>query len=63
MEYFIGIRTHLKLVLENIFLDYKNTKWNTKISACTANILQQTNIEDILETILYHNHHEHQVLF
>lgn len=40
----IGIQTHLKLVSENIFLDYKNTKWNTKFPAYAANRLQQTNI-------------------
>lgn len=54
--------THLKLVLENTFLDYKNTKCNTKILAHAAKKLQHTNISDVLRTILYHNHHEYQVI-
>lgn len=37
-----GIRTHLKPVSENILLDYKNTKWNTKIPAYEANRLSRT---------------------
>lgn len=48
----IGVRACLKLVLENIFPDYKNTKWNTKISAYTANTLQQMDISNILKTYL-----------
>lgn len=44
-----GIRTHLKLVSENILLDYKNTKWNTKVPAYEANRLWQTRSETHLK--------------
>lgn len=61
--YDVGIRAHLKLVSENIFLDYKNTKWNTK----DFSIIQQTDdSRHMFKTPLklsYHNHHEHQVLY
>lgn len=45
----IRIRTHLKLVSENILLDYKNTKWNTKIPAYEASRLSRTRSETHLK--------------